>query len=116
MKVKNANVVRAEFIEKFRQFLEAEGEDVALIANNCLNFPVVAEDGEEGFVEVLVKIPNDNDGFEKREDFTYILQERKEREEKAAIAKAKKIEQDRKRREEKEAERKRKEKEKAEGK
>lgn len=111
MKQKNANQVREKMVEVIKETLEQLNEDVGFIANNCLNIPVVAEDGEEGFVEILIRVPKDDDGFEKREDFEL---KQLEREEKARIAKelkAKKVARDEKRRSERKAQ---KEKEKAE--
>ena len=44
-----------------------------MIASNSFNFPI-CEDGEEGWVEVVVKIPKDADddgdgGYAKRDDY-----------------------------------------------
>lgn len=62
-------------------------EDVALITSGSFNFPIV-EDGEEAFVEIVVKIPNDEgeEAYGKREDYLAKVAAAKER---AAKAKAK---------------------------
>ena len=72
MKTATANKVRARVIEAIMAyFVEAE-EDCGMIASNSFNFPI-CEDGEEGWVEVVVKIPkdtgDDDDGYSKREDY-----------------------------------------------
>ena len=55
MKSANANSVRARYISEVMAHLASLGEDVALIASNACNLPVV-EDGEEGVLEVVVKV------------------------------------------------------------
>ena len=72
MKTATANKIRAKVIEAIMAyFVEAE-EDCGMIASNSFNFPI-CEDGEEGWVEVVVKIPKDtgdeDDGYAKREDY-----------------------------------------------
>lgn len=72
MKLNTANKVRAKVIEAIMAyFVEAE-EDCGMIASNSFNFPI-CEDGEEGWVEIVVKIPkdtgDDDDGYSKREDY-----------------------------------------------
>lgn len=86
--MKFADKVRAQYIEKIFQYLESLGEDVGMIESNSFNFPVVL-DGEEGFVEVVVKVPKDrgDDNYMKRETYADKVRERKERAEKAAAKK-----------------------------
>ena len=83
MKMSNANVVR-----------EAFGvEDVQRIATGAIAFPVVAEDGEEGWVEIDVKIPKwteDDDGYAKAEEYRIHCAEMAEKAEAKAKEKAKK--------------------------
>ena len=70
MKLINANAARARYIEKVMGFLAAEGEDIGLIASNACNLPIV-EDGEEGVLEVVVKVvkkPYD-ECMQEREDY-----------------------------------------------
>lgn len=99
--MKNANEIREKWTGIFKETLEQLGEDVGLIATNCLNIPVVSEDGEEGFLEILLRVPKDSDGFEKREDFELKELEKIEKEKVKAELKKKKMERDQKRREEK---------------
>lgn len=100
MKVKNANVVRGKFTEMFMAYMKEQGEDVGQMASNTFNFPVV-QDGEEGWVEVVVKVPKTDDGYEKRAEYKMKEKEKAEEKERKAKEKAKKIERDQKRREEK---------------
>ena len=94
MKLINANAARARYIEKVMGFLAAEGEDIGLIASNACNLPIV-EDGEEGVLEIVVKVvkkPYD-ECMQEREDYQMKLQEqaerKTEREHEAAAKKAK---------------------------
>ena len=77
MKLANANKIRKQYIEElltyFRCDGSSDGEDCGMITSNSFNFPVVADDGEEGWVEIVVKIPKDtedgDEGYSKREDY-----------------------------------------------
>ena len=86
--MKFADKVRAQYVEKIFQYMESLGEDVGMIESNSFNFPVVL-DGEEGFVEVVVKVPKDrgDDNYMKRDTYADKVRERKERAEKAAAKK-----------------------------
>lgn len=101
MKTANANKFRARAIEAIMAYFAEANEDCGMIASNSFNFPIVAEDGEEGWIEVIVKIPKEDDGYEKREEYEMKTKERVEKKKAQAEAKAKKIERDRKAREEK---------------
>lgn len=101
MKTANANKFRAKAIEAIMAYFVEAGEDCGMIASNSFNFPIVAEDGDEGWIEVVVKIPKEDDGYEKREEYDMKTKERAEKRKAQAEAKAKKIERDRKAREEK---------------
>ena len=86
--MKFADKVRAAYVAQIFQFLEGLGEDVGMIESNSFNFPVVV-DGEEGFVEVVVKVPKDrgDDNYMKREVYADKVRERAERAAKAAAKK-----------------------------
>ena len=86
--MKFADKVRAQYVEKIFQFMESLGEDVGMIESNSFNFPVVL-DGEEGFVEVVVKVPKDRGdvNYLKRDTYADKVRDRKERAEKAAAKK-----------------------------
>ena len=101
MNTANANKFRAKAIEAIMAYFVEANEDCGMIASNSFNFPIVAEDGDEGWIEVVVKIPKEDDGYEKREEYDMKTKERAEKRKAQAEAKAKKIEHDRKAREEK---------------
>ena len=105
MKIANQNKLRADFLEMFTQFLRERGEDVGQIGSNAINFPVVTEDGEEGWIEVVVKIPKgtkdesaDELGYGKREAYKLHVAEATEKARIASEKKAAKIAADQARR------------------
>ena len=79
MKLANANSIRTKYLEVLKSALGAE--DIGQIASNSFNFPVVAEDGEEGWVEIVVKIPKEDgdEGFGKREEYQLKCAEKAEK-------------------------------------
>lgn len=104
MKLTNANAIRARIVRALDDYFDKCGEDIGTIASNTLNFPVVAEDGEEGWVEVVVKVPKgtkdeEYDGYGRRKQYELELQEKAEKKAKADEAKAKKIAKDKAKRE-----------------
>lgn len=101
MTTTNANKIRAKAIEAIMAYFVEANEDCGMIASNSFNFPVVSDDGEEGWIEVVVKIPKEDEGYEKREEYNIKIKERAEKKKAQAEAKAKKIERDKKAREEK---------------
>ena len=72
MKTSTANKVRAKVIEAIMTYFVEADEDCGMIASNSFNFPI-CEDSEEGWVEIVVKIPKDtedgDEGYSKREDY-----------------------------------------------
>ena len=106
MKLANANAIRARIIRALDDYFDKCGEDIGTIASNTLNFPVVAEDGEEGWVEVVVKVPKgtkdeEYDGYGRREQYELDLKEKAEKKAEAEKKKAAKIAKDKARREKK---------------
>lgn len=104
MKLVNANAIRARIVRALNDYFDKCGEDIGMIASNTLNFPVVAEDGEEGWVEIVVKVPKgtkdeEYDGYGRRQQYELDLEEKAEKKAKAEAAKAKKIAKDKARRE-----------------
>ena len=85
------NKVREEMTAKLFAFCAGnENEnDCGLIASNKFNFPFVTDDGEEGWFEVTISVPNDagDDGYLKRDAYALHLTEKAQKE---AEAKAKK--------------------------
>ncbi len=100
MKLSNANKLRSVWVQKLMDFVNEQGEDVGVIASNSFNFPVVI-DGEEGWVEIVVKIPKEegDEGFGKREDWSIKCKEKAEKAKAKEEAKAKKIARDKAHRE-----------------
>lgn len=94
MKLTNANSIRTKYLEALMVALD--NEDVGQIASNSFNFPVVAEDGDEGWVEIVIKIPKENgdEGFDKREEYRLKCEAKAEKAKAKAEAKAKKIARD----------------------
>ena len=83
MKLSIANAVRARYISSIMDYLAAQGEDVALITSNSCNLPIV-EDGEEGVLEVVVKVV--------KKEYDECMQEREDYKVKCAEAEEKKVE------------------------
>ena len=104
MKLANANAIRARIVRALDDYFDKCGEDIGIIASNTLNFPVVAEDGEEGWVEIVVKVPKgtkdeEYDGYGRRQQYEIECAEKAEKKAKADEAKAKKIAKDKAKRE-----------------
>ena len=97
MKNTTANIIRERYLSAIMSYFT--DEDIGKIASNSFNFPIV-EDGEEGWIEIVVKIPKDDEGYAKREEYTMKCKERIDKAKANAEAKAKKIERDKKSREE----------------
>ena len=100
MKTTTANIIRERYLSAIMSYFI--DEDIGRIASNSFNFPIV-EDGEEGWVEIVVKVPKEtgDEGYGKREEYTLKVKEKEEKAKASAEAKAKKIERDKKMREEK---------------
>lgn len=98
MKVAIANAIREHYVLAVRSLFDEE--DCGMIASNAFNFPIVHE-GEEGWVEVVVKVPkyDGDEGYALREEYELKCKERAEKAKAQAEAKAKKIAKDKARRE-----------------
>lgn len=83
MKLALANAVRSRYINAIVAYLAEQGEDVALVTSNTCNLPIV-EDGEEGVLEVVVKVV--------KKDYDECMQERTDYVAKVAETEAKKAE------------------------
>ena len=103
MKVAMKNAIREHYIEAVRSLFDEE--DCGMITSHSVNFPIVCE-GEEGWVEVIVKVPNydGDEGYALREEYEMKCKERAEKAKAQAEIKAKKIAKDKARREAKEKE------------
>lgn len=100
MKLANANKIRETEIRKIFEFYGGEENDCGMITSNSFNIPIVAEDGEEGWLEITAKITKDSgdDGYLKRQAYLLNLAEKAEKKKQAEEKKAKKIASDEKRR------------------
>ena len=83
MKLANANRTRSIYINEIMAYLASLGEDVALVSSNTCNLPIV-EDGEEGVLEVVVKVV--------KKEYDECMQEREDYKAKCAEAEEKKAE------------------------
>lgn len=84
MKTINANTIRKQVIDAITAYFLEAGEDVGAIASNSINFPVVV-DGEEGWVEVVVKVPKEtsdeeDEGYNKRKAYELKQKEKAQKE------------------------------------
>ena len=86
--VKVADKVRSLYIKELFDYFANKGEDVGMIASNSFNLPLVM-DGEELFLEVVVKVPKDSgdDNYLKRDTYADKVREREERKVKAEAKK-----------------------------
>lgn len=98
MKTTTANIIRERYLSAIMSYFT--DEDIGRIASNSFNFPIV-EDDEEGWVEIVVKVPKEtgDEGYDKREEYTLKIKEKEEKAKANAEAKAKKIAKDKARRE-----------------
>ena len=103
MKVTNAKIIREKYVSQLFEVFREE-EDVNRISSGSIAFPVVADDGEEGWVEIVVKIPkwsDDDDGYSKAREYEIACADKAEREKEKAEAKATKIAEKEKKKKEK---------------
>ena len=79
MKTTTANIIRERYLSAIMSYFT--DEDIGRIASNSFNFPIV-EDGEEGWVEIVVKVPKEtgDEGYGKREEYTLKIKERRKSE------------------------------------
>lgn len=95
MKTTLANSVRANTAATLADFFRNAGEDVGMIASNTINFPIVV-DGEEGWVEVVVKVPKgtkdeEYDGYGRRTQYAMDCEEKARKHAEAEAKKAAKL-------------------------
>lgn len=97
MKISNQNSIRAKYTADLLAYF-SQSEDCGQVKSNTLNFPVVTDDGEEGWVEIVVKVTKDDDGddgYIKRQVYIDGVREKEEK----AKAKKEKAEKDKARKE-----------------
>lgn len=98
MKTTIANIIRERYLSAIMSLFT--DEDIGRITSNSFNFPIV-EGEEEGWVEVVVKVPkyDGDEGYALRDEYEMKCKERAEKAKAQAEAKAKKIAKDKARRE-----------------
>lgn len=100
MKANVSNAIRTHYLNAILSLFDEE--DTGLITSGSFNFPIVW-DGEEGVVEVVVKVPkyDDDELYAKRDEYQMNLKKNADKAKQREEEKAKKIERDKKMREEK---------------
>ena len=61
------NEIRERFLKTLMEMFEKNGEDVVQTNSNELAFPIVDEDGNDKWVQIVVKVPTggrDEDGYD----------------------------------------------------
>ena len=104
------DALRTKYLNRFIEFLKANDEDVLITGTNEICFPVLDDEKNDKFIQLVVKVPKGSrdgegfDGYALAEDFKMKIEQKKADAEKKALAKAKKIERDKKVRAEKKGE------------
>lgn len=104
--------LRAKHLESVRSFFEGEGEEVLITGSGELCFPVVDSEGNERWMQVVVKVPSGSrdgdpfDGYSLAEDWQMKCAEKARKAEADAKKKAEKAAKDAKARAAKEAKKK----------
>ena len=101
------STLRAKYFEQLVNFFAANGEEVLTTKSNEFCFPCVDSEGNEKFIQIVVKVPNgsrdgdDFDGYALAEEYAIKQKEKAELAKINAEKKAKKIAKDKAKREEK---------------
>lgn len=101
------NALRENVLTTVMDFFKEKGEDVLQTNSNEMVFPCVDNQGNEKWIQIVVKIPTggrDEDGFDGyglAESYKIKVKEREEKKKENEVKKAKKIEKDKKMREKK---------------
>lgn len=98
-------VIRAQYMERVRAVLEADGEEVLRTNSNEFAIPCVDSEGNDEFIVLTFKVPTGSrdgeayDGYGEAESFKMHTAEKAEKAKAAAEAKARKIARDKAERE-----------------
>jgi hypothetical protein len=101
------NQLREKWVNELINLLTAKGEDVLQYKSNEICIPCVDDDGNEKYVQFVVKVPkgdrdgNEFDGYSEKESYDLKLKAKMEKAKADAEKKQKKIEHDKKIREQK---------------
>lgn len=110
MSKKLDDALRKMWVEKVVEWLESLEEEAIQYKANEICIPVLDEEGNERYVQFVVKVPKGSrdgeefDGYSMREEYEIKLKEKEAKAKADAEKKAKKIERDKKLREKKEKE------------
>lgn len=92
------NKLRARFVAKLMKLFADEGEEVMQIGSNDFCFPIVDDEGNDKWLEVVVKVPSgwtdDDDGYAKAEQYRISVAGKAEKAAEAAKKKAEKRKRD----------------------
>lgn len=94
------NLIREEIIQNLKEYFTARGEEFLRTAQGEFCFPTVDKNGEDKFVQIVVKIPKGSrdgepfDGYGLAEDFQIRSEEKAEKAKKMAEKKKAKIAKD----------------------
>lgn len=101
------NELREKVLKMIMDFFAEKNEDVMQTNSNECAFPCVDSDGNDKWVQIVVKVPTGGrdeegyDGYGVAESYKLKLKEKEEKKKENEIKKAKKIERDKKIREKK---------------
>lgn len=101
------NQLRNVYLEKIIDFFRKNEEDILQTGSNECVFPVLDSEGNEKWIQVVVKVPTGGrdgegfDGYSMAESYQLKLKEKAEKKAEAEKKKAAKIERDKKLREKK---------------
>ena len=92
--------IRSKYTETLKKFFTDNGEEVLMTASNTICLPVLDEEQNERFVQIVVKVPTgtkdepDFDGYGAAESYSIACAEKEERRIEREKAKAAKIARD----------------------
>lgn len=97
------DAAKEKYVGILTEILSQQGEDVLRVESNQIAFPIVHDNGEEDFINIVVKIPTGSnkgtepyDGYELAQAYEMKQKEKEEKAKRNAEAKAKKIARDEK--------------------
>ena len=100
--------LREKWVAFLKELLDGAGEEVIQYKSNEICIPCLDEDGNEKWIQIVVKVPKGSrdgeefDGYAMREEYEIRQKEKEEKAKKNAEKKEKKIARDKKMREKKE--------------
>lgn len=74
--------IRTQYLEKIKEFLENENEDVLRVKSNEIAFPVVDSEGTEKYLVITFKVPvkENYNAYEEEQNYKFELSEKKKKE------------------------------------